>query len=101
MPTQILEPSSRNNATQRFIVAVGAPLIVTTNGEFSLPYPLSIKAAPGSGGTILVEYRLSVDDDWTAWPDGTVSVVTIYKLDGNVNGLRFTALIAAGVAVIA
>ena len=90
----------KKNITQSVAVAVGSPVIVEA-AEFSIPYPLTVKARPGSGGTILVEYRIDPTDDFGAWPAGTVSVDTVYKLNGPVEALRFTALVANGTVRLA
>lgn len=85
----------KKNITQSIAVAVGSPVTVEA-AEFSIPWPLVIKARPGSGGTMLVEYRVDPTDDFDPWPPGTVSVDTTNKLDGPVEALRFTALVADG-----
>ncbi len=66
-----------------------------------IPFPLTIRAAPGSGGTMLVEYRISPTGDFVAWPAGTVSAATICNLNGPVEALKFTAAVADGVVEIA
>lgn len=90
----------KKNITQSIAVAVGSPVTVEA-AEFSIPYPLTVKARPGSGGTMLVKYRVDPTDDWSEWPAGTVSVDTVYKLNGPVEGLQFTALVADGTVRLA
>lgn len=88
------------NICQSFTIAVGTPVTLEA-AQYSIPYPLTIHAQPGSGGTLLVEYRISPTGDFIAWPDGTVAVDTVYLLNGPVEALRFTALVADGTAEIA
>lgn len=90
----------KRNECQLFTIVVGAPQTLEA-AEFSIPWPLTLAAIPGVGGTLLVEYRLTPDGTWLSWPAGTVSTTTVYKLDGPVEGLRFTALLADGVAELA
>jgi len=88
------------NECQLFNVIVGSPLLLDASG-YSIPYPLTIRAKPGSGGTLLIEYRISTDGDFIAWPAGTVSSAKVYVLTGPVEALRFTATTADGVVEIA
>ena len=76
-------------------------LVDTGRPARSLPYPLTIRAVPGSGGTLLVEYRVSADGNWIAWPASTVSTATVYVVSGPVNALRLTATTASGTVEIA
>ena len=82
-----------------FTVADGATETVTTSTSETMS-GLTIGVTPGVGGTALCEYRLHALDDWKAWPGGTVAVVTVYKLDGAVQALRFTATVAAATVAI-
>lgn len=88
------------NITQSIPVVVGTPVTLEA-AQYSIPYPITIKARPGVGGTILVEYRVDLTDDFVAWPSGTVSAATTQKLNGPVEGLRFTAAGADGSVRIA
>ena len=88
------------NATQIVAVAVGDPQTLEA-AQYSIPYPLTLKATPGAGGTLLVEYRISSVGDFVAWPAGTVSASTIYVLRGPVEALRFTAAVADGTCEVA
>lgn len=88
------------NECQLFNVIVGSPLLLDASG-YSIPYPLTIRAKPGSGGTLLVEYRVSGDGDWVSWPASTVSTATVYVVSGPVNALRLTATTANGTVEIA
>lgn len=84
------------NACQSFDVIVGTPLVLDSN-QYSIPYPLTIRAKPGSGGTLLIEYRISATGDFIAWPAGTVAIPTLYVINGPVEALRLTAGTANGV----
>ena len=88
------------NITQAIDVIVGTPVTLEA-AQYSIPYPLTIHAQPGIGGTLLVEYRISPTGDFIAWPDGTVAVDTVYLLNGPVEALRLTALVADGTVEIA
>lgn len=88
------------NICQSLTIAVGSPQTLEA-AQYSIPYPLTIHAQPGSGGTLLVEYRISPTGDFIAWPDGTVAVDTVYLLNGPVEALRLTALVADGTVEIA
>ncbi len=90
----------QKNIAQLITVVVGSPQTLEA-AEFSIPYPATIFANPGAGGTLLVEYRISPDGTWIAWPAGTVTEDTVYLLNGPVEGLRFTALVADGVVELA
>lgn len=90
----------KKNECQLFSIVVGAPQTLEA-AEFSIPYPLVIGAIPGASGTLLVEYRLTPTGTWIAWPPGTVSATTLYKLTGPVEALRFTAAVANGVVEVA
>lgn len=67
----------------------------------TLPYPLTIIAAPGAGGTLLVEYQVAASGDWNDWPAGAAAVTTAYVLTGPVYSLRFTADPVAGTVDLA
>ena len=88
------------NICQLFEVVAGAPLVLEA-AQYSIPYPLTVRAKPGSGGTLLVEYRITPTGDFTAWPAGTVTAATVYVLNGPVEALRLTAGVADGTAEIA
>ena len=91
-----------HNITQAIPVTVGTP--VTADAGVSghpLPYPITLRAKPGSGGTLLVEYRISPTGDFVAWPAGTVSAPTVDTLTAPVEALRFTATTANGVVEVA
>lgn len=91
-----------HNATQTVAVTVGTPVIAGSGVDsMPIPYPLTLRAAPGSGGTLLVEYRVSPTGGWVAWPAGTVSSATVYQLNGPVEALRFTAATANGTVEVA
>jgi hypothetical protein len=81
--------------TQAITVVVGSPVTVEA-AQFSIPWPVTVKAKPGVGGTMLVEFRVDPTDAFEAWPAGTVGTATTYKLNGPVEALRFTALVADG-----
>ena len=88
------------NITQAIDVIVGTPVTLEA-AQYSIPYPITIKAKPGVGGTLLVEYRVDPTDDFDQWPAGTVSAKTVYKLNGPIEALRFTAEISDGSVSIA
>lgn len=67
----------------------------------TLPYPLTIVAIPGAGGTLLVEYEVATGGNWQSWPAGAVAVATAYVMTGPVYALRFTAVTASGTVDIA
>lgn len=86
------------------VITVGTPLVMVASDSSrknNLPFPLSVQAIPGVGGTVLVEYRLHTAAAWLSWPAGTVSATTIYLLSGPVQALRFTALVADATAYVA
>lgn len=88
--------------TQKLTVATAAPSVVDGNG-YSIPFPVTISALPGGGGTLKVEYQVATDGSWQLWPAGTAGVVesaTTMLLTGPVNALRFTAAAADGVVEI-
>lgn len=86
---------STKNICQLFTIIVGTPQTLDA-AQYSIPYPLTLRATPGVGGTLLVEYRISPTGDFVAWPAGTVAAATTYVLNGPVEGLRFTAGVADG-----
>ena len=89
-------------STYSIPVTPGAPfLFASAVASDSLHTPLTLRAVPGSGGTLLVEYRIAGGGAFVAWPAGTVSSATLYTLTGPVNALRFTAATATGTVEIA
>lgn len=88
------------NITQLLTIVVGSPQTLEA-AQYSIPYPLTLRAKPGSGGTLLVEYRISPNGDFVAWPAGTVSAATVHVLTGPVEALRFTAGVADGTIEVA
>ena len=89
------------DSIQTLTVTVGSPVIIAADSRRSLIIPATVRATPGSGGTLLVEYRVSAEGAFVAWPAGTVSSVAIYVLTGPVQALRFTAATAHGMVEIA
>ena len=88
------------NITQR--ITVNTDAAVTLDGDgYSIPFPLTVVALPGSGGTLLVEWQAAHGGAWSAWPDGTVSAKTVKILNGPVYALRFTAAVANGIVEVA
>lgn len=77
------------------VTAAEAVALYPDNND-KLPWPITIRAKPGGGGTLLVEYQVEPNDDWTAWPDGTVAVATVAVMAGPMYALRFTAAAATG-----
>ncbi len=90
----------KRNECQLLTIVVGAPQTLGA-AQHSIPYPSTIAAVPGIGGTLLVEYQVADGGAWTAWPSGTVSSKTIDVLDGPVFALRFTAAVANATVEIA
>ncbi len=90
-------------------VPTAAPVIVT-GADFGLPYdvlcvgPITVTAKPGAGGTLLVESRTHVDDDWAPWDKGTAGVVSAADtslMNGPAQAFRLTAATAPGTAFFA
>ena len=76
-----------------FDVADGTPVIAqrsSFHSNKSLPHPLTVLCSPGSGGTILMEYRTHSHDSWVSVASA-FAVDTVYQLTGPVQALRFTA----------
>lgn len=95
-------PGSHADGPRSTRIAVTTAAAVTYTADlYTLAYPLTVCARPGSGGTLLVEYRVDAEDGWIAWPSGAVSAVTVMKLSGPVQALRFTATVADGVVALA
>jgi hypothetical protein len=87
----------RRNISQVFLVAAGSPLVVGSGDDaIPIPFPAVVEARPGSGGTLLVETRVTADGSWSPWDGGAVSAVMAYALNAPVNALRFTAAVANG-----
>lgn len=79
-------------------VTTAAPVVVTDAGTgYRFVVPLTVAAIPGGGGTLTVAYQVSPGNNWTDWPDGTVTEKTVSVLAGPVYALRFTATGATGV----
>lgn len=81
-------------------VAVGAPLVLPVLG---MPTPITVRAIPGAGGTLAVEYSCTDTAvsspgtaSWTAWPAGSVSAATSDSIVSPVVAIRVTATTAAG-----
>lgn len=82
-------------------VTTDTPVIYSSGGSSSqkpttLPYPLSVVAVPGSGGTLVVAFQLVKDGTWVNWDSGAVNVTTASVLTGPVYALRFTAATVNG-----
>lgn len=83
-------------------VTVGSPLVIGILSE-QLRLPISVRALPGGGGSIGVEYSCTDNAvsspgsaNWTAWPAGTVSAAASDSIVSPVVALRVTATTAAG-----
>lgn len=90
---------------QTAAVPTTAPVYLDTQ---SFPFPLTIVAKPGGGGTLKVEYSLTpnaagltTSATWFTWPSGDVAVNTNDYLKSPVSALRFTATTAAGAYEVA
>jgi hypothetical protein len=83
-------------------VVVGTPVYVDVQ---SYPFPLTVTAIPGGGGTLAVAYSTTPNAagttgtaTWIDWPSGAVAATTSDSLLSPVSALRFTATTADGVA---
>jgi hypothetical protein len=90
-------------------VPTAAPVTVT-GADFGLPYdvlcvgPITVTAKPGAGGTLKVESRTHVDDDWAPWAKGSAGVVSAADtalMTGPVQAIRLTAADEPGTAFFA
>ncbi len=79
-------------------IVVGTPVIYTLPGFFEGDMVIGVE--PGSGGSVLVEYRLNTAQAWMTSPIGTVTTYTEYVLTSKIQALRFTATTANGVVYI-
>jgi hypothetical protein len=85
--------------SKRFAVPVGAPLILDMR---AYPYPLTVTAIPGAGGTINIEVSTYPNNPadtsatWEPWPSGSVTARTSDVLTAPVAWLRATVTTAAG-----
>lgn len=71
-------------------------------GTANHPFPLTVTAIPGGGGTMNVEYRTAPGSStWIAWPSGAVGAATADTLMSPVYELRFTAAGATGSVEVA
>lgn len=95
---------STKNICQLFNIVAGTPLVLES-AQYSIPYPLIIRATPGAGGTITVEDRGSAAGEFhnlplpTASP-GVFSAYGCVKCTGPIEALRFTATVADGIVEI-
>ena len=87
-------------ANQTITVAAGTPATIGRTNH-TLPFPLTVTAVPGAGGTLLVEYQIATDGVWQSWPAGVVATTTTYLLTGPVRALRFTATTQDGTVEVA
>jgi len=74
----------------------------------SYPYPISVSAIVGSGGSVTVQYSttpqaavLQGTANWFTWPSGTVTANTNDYVKSPVSALRFTAATTAGTVEVA
>lgn len=89
---------------QSYSVSTAAPTYVDVRG---FPFPLSVTAVPGGGGTMAVAYSTTPNAagspgtaNWIDWPGGAVAATTSDSLLSPVAALRFTAATAAGVVEV-
>ena len=83
-----------------YSVDTATPTYVDT---MALPFPLSVSALPGGGGTMAVAYSTTPGAagspgtaTWFNWPSGAVATSTNDILLAPSTGLRFTATAVAG-----
>lgn len=81
-------------------VVVGSPTIIDCT---TTPFPLSVSAVPGGGGTLLVETSCSANAvsapgsaTWYAWPHGAVAAAAVDTLQSPVLAVRVTAAVSDG-----
>jgi len=74
----------------------------------SYPYPISVSAVPGAGGTVTVSRSITPDAagkttaaTWYELTSGAVSAATLVVQTSPVAGLRFTATVSAATVEIA
>jgi hypothetical protein len=80
----------------------GAAIRISPRSNSGPVYP-TVKAIPGSGGTMLVQYTTSTPEDvaaatatWTNWPAGSVSAATSDSLLGAIMFIQASATTANG-----
>jgi hypothetical protein len=83
-----------------YTVVVGTPKYEDVQG---FPFPLTVTAIPGDGGTMAVAYSTTPNAagstgtaTWIDWPSGAVATTTSDSLLSPVAALRFTATTANG-----
>ena len=99
MSVQLNRPASP--CSQLLVVTPASPVIYAAEDGGALPFPMTVCATPGAGGTLLVETRVSASGNWTAWPSGAVAVKTTMAMYSAQQGLRFTAAAANGTVELA
>jgi hypothetical protein len=89
---------------ETYTVTAATPVYVDVQGY---PYPLTVTAIPGGGGTVLVEFTttpkgagLAGAAVWHEWPAGAVAASDTDALLSPVAGLRFTATVATATVEI-
>lgn len=83
-----------------YTVTTATPVYEDTQG---FPFPLTVTAIPGGGGTMAVAYSTTPNAagnpgsaTWIDWPSGAVAANTSDSLLSPVAALRFTAATASG-----
>lgn len=87
--------------SRTYTVTPGTPVVIDM---YDFDGPQTITAAPGSGGTLAIEYSTTpwaadnsaTPSTWIAWPSGTVSAATSDSLMSPVIAIKATATTAAG-----
>lgn len=81
-------------------VTAGTPLYLEV---INFPFPMTVSAIPGGGGTLLVEFSctpsaaaLTTSATWASWPAGAVSSAETDTVLSPITALRFTATTANG-----
>lgn len=87
-------------------VPVGTPLTISGRGDnVSLDLPMTVAVNPGSGGSVLTEYRVTESGAWRQFADGELAgTITSYRLDvltGPIRSIRFTASTSTATVEIA
>lgn len=97
--------TGHNWRDEKLVPAGGASLPVVIPGGVR---DISVKAIPGSGGTVTVQFTLDArgvieagNADWENWEDEDVSDPTTRALTGTVTAVRATATTEDGLLQVA
>ena len=100
MTDYVYDPRKMGADPQKITVTAGASATVWLQGDTR---GLAVRAAPGSGGSALVETSMNTLAEvdaaaatWLGWPDGTVTLDTEATMTARrIKALRLTATTAA------